>query len=866
MAWLATTTLWWYYYVFNPKVVSRDTGANGVNDRELIRFGDFVLDVQDARLIGPDGPVHVGNKAIGVLEALINGGGRLLTKDALFETVWDGTIVSESALTSVIKELRRALGDTGKPTRFIESVYGRGYRFVARIEAIGTGKPIARGDALLSNLPAKRKLVGRADAVTAIASRLQDNGCLTIVGSGGVGKTQVAIEAARLLQDRFKDGVWLVEMAGLTSANEVPEAVAKVLALELTVTGETIVALIDRLRRRECLILLDNAEHLADGVAALVEAIRAAARGVTLLITSQEPLAVAVEYVYRLTPLPLEEAQALFVERARAADQTFIADAATSSTIAAVCERLDGLPLAIEMAAAHSSTLGCASILAKLDDGFSLLVNGRRTAVPRQQTLQATIDWSHGLLTSRDQTVFRRLGVFGAEFSLDAAKAIVSGADITPDDVAASLAILVAKSLIVARPHGGSRRFRLLHTIASFARAKLVEADEDRHLRRFHAKWFAGFVAPIWSEFVGTASDTEILEIYRIELASIEDATRWSYGPEGDPEIGHCLVAGSASLWGDRTLRSQVEIALSLVTRDTPAYVRARLLGARAHVTMRLDPARAILLADEAIAATRATTNDGWALADVMSSKGFALWLTGQAAEAKKISAEIATIVPLDRPSRIGALATGLAACVRLSEAGPEAAQPLFDGAITALRSIGAHGLANFWQATAMRFDRATNLDGQIGAWRSLLVRIAPSDMYADELSRGAAVDLAMRLAVRGTKGDIDEAMRLVRRFFRTTAMTHEYRIFLPSALVALKSGRLEEGAIIYGFAQTAGRRAGEAAITAQDFDKVRAEVDAALSADDAARLTALGATLPHEKIVDLALGQMMAFGDSIAA
>lgn len=820
----------------------------------LSTFENFTLDRIDERLLGPDGPVHLGNKAFRVLEALIDAGGQLLTKDALFETVWQGTIVSDSALTSVIKELRRALGDESRQPRFIESVYGRGYRFIADPQVVAA-RPSSGANVAAGNLPRPgASLIGRDASLERIAALLESFGVVTIAGSGGVGKSRLALEAAHRLSPRWEDGAWLVELAAVNESGAIPEAIARALRIELPPGDDAARLLIDRLCLLRCLIVIDNCEHLLPGVAELVEAIGRIAPQITLLLTSQEPLAIAGEQVHRLAPLENEAAATLFVERVIALDATFDADSQRDA-ITALCRRLDGLPLALEMAAARTPALGCDAVLERLDDRFRLLTSGQRTALPRHQTLHAALDWSHALLGERDAIVLRRLGVFAGSFALDAAAQIVADDALADFEVVDALASLTAKSLVVVRGRGSGLRYILLETVRAYARAKLDAAGELAVLKRRHAEWCAAFAEPVWEIFAGPIDDATLIARYESELGNIAAAVDWAYGADGDVELGHRLVAHSATLWSDRPLQRKLDIAIPRIGKATPASIRARLLSARAHVLMRLHPAKAIPFAEDAVAAVRQTSNSVWTLCDALCAQGFALWSTGRVTEARRVADELKAITPRGQPSRIGAFGAALDACVTIRERGPAAARPLFRELIADLRSIGAAGHANFWQATAMQLDPSDDVDSDIAGWRDLLRQIAPGDLYAEAVSSSVAMQLVGCLARRARPEDLDEAVAVARQRFKKGALAFDYRMLLPMASVALSQGRTGDAAQLFGHADALRRATGEKVVTGADFDRLGKELNETLGGEAFVREAKRGAALTAEAAVALALG-----------
>ncbi len=352
--------------------------------------------------------------------------------------------------------------------------------------------PPARREVESDNLPKRLpSLVGREADLEALEALLARADLVTLTGPGGVGKTRLAVEVAKHTVGQYEEGVWLIELAPVTEGAQVPAAVARAMAIELPAGRDPLEALIDRLRLRRCLIVLDNCEHVIDAAAAFAEAILEASSGIKLLASSQEPLGVEGEQVYRLRSLAEVDAATLFAERACSAEAGFAVRPQDEAAVAAICTRLDGIPLAIEMAAARAPSLGVEGVLERLDDRFRLLTGGRRTALPRQRTLAATLDWSHGLLSERDAAVFRRLGGFSGGFTLEAASKVACGEDLDALDVVDAISSLVAKSLVATDPGAERPRYRLLETTRAYALEKLDAAGETHDIQRRHAEWCA---------------------------------------------------------------------------------------------------------------------------------------------------------------------------------------------------------------------------------------------------------------------------------------------------------------------------------------------------------------------------------------
>ena len=409
----------------------------------VYRFGRFELQPTRRQLVAEGRPVGLGQRAFDVLHALIQRRERLVTKSELLDIVWPGVVVEENNLQVQISALRKLLGPQA-----IATIPGRGYRFTALIEGAAAGSPGSAASnpaqtvaptgppvAPQSNLPTELPvLYGRDADLVALSALIDAHGLVTVVGAGGIGKSRLAQAVAHAQAGRRPDGAWMVELAGLSDPALLPNAVAQVLHITLTGQGDALEALVVGMARRTALLVLDNCEHMLDAVAALVQAVQSNAPNVRLLATSQEPLHLPAEQQFRVLPLAVPTATtadhwrefgavALFEARVRAVDPRFALTDESLPLAVDICRRLDGLPLAIEMAAARVATLGLRPVRDKLDARFKLLTGGSRATLRRHQTLRAALEWSHQLLNDAEQAVFRRLGVFAGGFTMEMAQA-----------------------------------------------------------------------------------------------------------------------------------------------------------------------------------------------------------------------------------------------------------------------------------------------------------------------------------------------------------------------------------------------------------------------------------------------------------
>jgi predicted ATPase len=410
--------------------------------------------------------------------------------------------------------------------------------------------------------PPLTRIVGRDDVIVALAAQLARRRFLTIVGSGGIGKTTVAVAVADRVRASYKDGAWFVGLAPLSDPELVPSAL--VAALGIPPCGANpMQGLTGWLRDKHILIVLDNSEHVIDAADALAEAVLKATPYAGILATSREPLRAESEWLHRLAPLELPlEAEAsrtaaealgysaveLFNERATATTDSFMLDDTEVPAVIEICRRLDGVPLALELAAARVDTFGARGLAARLDDRFEVLTSGRRTALPRQQTLRATIDWSYDLLPEPERRLLRHLAVFVGGFALEAAAAVVERTVIGDIPLIDSIANLVAKSLAVFEASTSPTRWRLLDTIRAYALPKLAESGEIDSARRLHASYFRDGLALPASGSGSWLSNEELTRRVR-EIDNVRAALDWSFSPPGDIAIGVDLTAACAPAW-----------------------------------------------------------------------------------------------------------------------------------------------------------------------------------------------------------------------------------------------------------------------------------------------------------------------------
>ncbi|RWO31013.1 MAG: LuxR family transcriptional regulator [Mesorhizobium sp.] len=507
--------------------------------------------------------IPIGSRAFEIIETLVRSAGELVTKDDLMSRVWPGLIVEDNTVQVHISAIRKALGtDRG----MLKTIAGRGYRLLGDWATQQASTPPkldlptrTATQPFLTNVPvAASALIGREPAVQHLRNLVSAYRVVTLTGPGGIGKTVLASEVARRLFPTLESDVLFVELVSLSDPDLVPSTVAYVLNLQLRGDQMSAESVARAIGGKKVLLVLDNCEHVIDAAARMAETLVLLCPQMTVLATSREVLRIEGEFVYRVPALEVpaqrlesssevleHSAVQLFIARTRSLQADFRPDGEKLPTIVKICRQLDGIPLAIEFAAARAATLGIQQVAERLDDRFALLTGGRRTALPRHQTLRATLDWSYELLPELERRLLRHLAIFPAGFTFEAATAVVSD---TESSVAIGISSLVSKSLVTLDGSELAPRWRLLETVRAYSLEKLAGSGEHGQVARRHAEFcsalFASFA--IESQLQAAIDD---LSRYRREIDNLRAALNWAFSSGGDTRLGVELATAASDFW-----------------------------------------------------------------------------------------------------------------------------------------------------------------------------------------------------------------------------------------------------------------------------------------------------------------------------
>src|ERR1700733_7325477 len=580
---------------------------SGTAVHRKLRFGPFELSIGE-RALRRDGQVlPLGGRALDILIYLADRPGEVIAKQELIDRVWPGVTAEEGSLRVHVAAIRKALGDGQFGSRYITNVKGRGYSFV------GTVVPPAGSTESSSDRPRHRgrlpvrplMMIGRETVIGEVSDKLRDERFVTLLGPGGIGKTTIAAAVGHAAAEEFGGEVYFVELEGLTDPRHVAGAVATSLGIALK-SKDPDLELVDLVGSRKLLIILDSCEHVIEAVASLAEQLYRQTEEIHVLTTSRELLKVEGEHCYRVLPLDCPPdgseqtanavlrypAVQLFIRRVAARAGSVVFTDEEAPLVAEICRKLDGIPLAIELAAGQAAALGIKSTVALLASRMGLLRLSHRTAVPRHRTLKATLDWSYNLLSDGERIVLRRIAPFVGHFTLEGARYVVGELGAGTGEIFDAIAGLVEKSLIATRIDEAQAQYRLLDTTRAYALEKLEEHAEVDVVFRRHAEYVTGYLesqraallallkaesgaaypgssgnihlAPKWS--FGPRGNNQIAtglavaSTHSSQLGNIRAALEWSFGSHGDDEIATRLAAASTQLFLELSLLIECRI------------------------------------------------------------------------------------------------------------------------------------------------------------------------------------------------------------------------------------------------------------------------------------------------------------------
>lgn len=836
-------------------------------------FGGVEVDATERSLRVEGLPVALGGRAFDLLVALLERGGRLVSKDELLDAVWGRTIVEEANLHVQVSALRKVLGSAA-----IATIPGRGYRFALALEGPSTPpaaapRPLAASSSSPNVGVAPLPLVGRAHDSAALLALIDSHRLVTITGAGGIGKTRLAADALWTSRERYADGVATVELAALSDPALIAGAVANALKMTVAADGDALPALLAAVRPLDALLLLDNAEHLVDAVAAVADALVKAAPSLRVLVTSQVPLRVAHERVFRLGGLDVPEgsgptsaaealtfgAVALFDERLQAADRRARVDDDNVAAVLELCRQLDGTALAIELAAARCPLLGIGGVAARLDERFRLLRSVSRSTPSRQQTLGAAMDWSHGLLSAEQQAAFRQLGVFTGSFTLEMAVRVIAVPGLDAVDCVDLLAELVDRSLL-AVDTGEPPRYRLLETGRLFALAKLAEAGEGAAVRARHASILREHFERAWHDS-WLMPEESFVERYEPDLDNLRTALDEAL--LHDPHAAIAMAGAATRLWRWLSLHPEAmarcRAAAALVDAATPPALEARLWEGMAQVSGELSHSNSRPAAQRA---AELYAQIGDARGRYLALAHLAFSYSGSGGTAPEAAAALAEMQRIEDPSWPGAL--------RLFGRKIEANLALADGDFNAAR-VATRARLELASACGLQRDVnaalgnladlalvAGDADEAVRLGRSLLARLRRRDAATRAMVQG---NLLHALLAQGSDGEARSAAAEVIDKLRPLGFMFLMYICDALALLAAREGRWPAAALLLGYADAAYAAQGQTRELneARACEEARGAVAAHCSDGEVKTWLGQGAGLGAEDICAIALERGLA-------
>ncbi|SDE24545.1 ATP-binding protein [Belnapia rosea] len=843
-------------------------------------FGPFRL-VPDRRILAAEGrEVPIRGRAFDLLLALVERRDRVVSKDQLMDLVWPGRVVEEGNLTVHVAGLRRLLG-----SGIIATLSGRGYRFVAAVTEIPAEDgwrplpapslpPSAQAETPSpagatpwpGDLPRPlTKLIGRDGDLDRVEARLRDARLVTVVGAGGVGKTRLALATADRIRHCYPDGAWFADFGPV----EDPRLVAATIAAGLGVDvggGDALRVVIAALAGRRGLLVLDSCEHLVRAAADAAEAILRGCPGIVILATSREPLRAEGERLHRLQPLGAAApdfaitaerladypASELFVERACAALGEFVPGDAEAGEIMKICQRLDGIPLAIELAAPALQAMTLTELRGRLERHFELLTAGRRTALARQQTLRATIGWSLDRLEPLERALLLRLSVFGGTWTAGSA-AFLAGCASGEDAVCGLIAALVDKSLVQADLTGVQARYRLLASTRYYA-AERLSASGLAEARRSLVRWLVKAYERAEADWPFMADD-DWFALYAPEIENLRVGLAWAFGPDGDERLGVELASHTEHVWAELSLTGELhdwfDLAISRIDEATPPEVAGRLwLGRCGWVSPR--GAQALDAARRAVALFRA--------AGSRVDLGRALWrqawqhaLMGNLAAAGPLIDEAEDLLRGEQASKALVSCLRARAVFRLRGNQPATARADLEEALSiAQRLRSPRDIALTLGSMAELHCAAGRMEEAIAVAQEALASLGPAQARSAWVQHIAGAVASYRLA----EGDIAGARPIVAERLaaaRLMGLPHEMVANLERlALIAAMEGSFATAGRLFGYVQFCHAQRGILRSFGSEavHDRLQAVLRQSLTPDELEQMAAYGAKLGEEEMV----------------
>src|SRR3984893_6316920 len=537
----------------------------GAAVHKKLRFGPFELSIGERLLRRESEALPLAGRALDILIYLAERPGEVIAKQELMDHVWSDVTVQEGSLRVHVAAIRKALGDDQFGNRYIANIKGRGYSFVGPFAGnTESGKDNVSHQDRLPGRPIT--MIGRETVVGEVSEKLRNERFVTLHGPGGIGKTTIALAVGRAVAEDFGGKVHVVDFESLTDPRHVAGAVATSLGLALK-SKDPGLELVDLVRSRKLLIILDSCEHVIEAVASLAEQLYQQTEEIHILTTSRELLKVEGEHCCRVLPLDVPPdgseqtanavlrypAAQLFVRRVAARAGSVVLTDEEAPFVAEMCRKLDGIPLAIELAAGQAAALGVKGTLARQLSRLELLKLSHRTTVRRHRTLRATLDWSYDLLSDMERIVFRRISLFVGHFTLEAAQGVAGDLGSGTSDIVDAIAGLFEKSLLETRLDQGQPQYRFLHTTRAYALGKLEERAEVDLISARHAEYVAEQLESERTTFLALPK-AERFTIYTGQLGNVRAALEWSFGPHGDGDVATRLAAASMPLFMELSL------------------------------------------------------------------------------------------------------------------------------------------------------------------------------------------------------------------------------------------------------------------------------------------------------------------------